>query len=133
MYDVMIANKGEVFTNKEDVIDYLCHKIRTIANIDREMCIAINSDDYILNIWIVDANKSVLLFYNPLDSHEDCKISCSGNKEEMSSPRFELQDNGNSLNGCNAYNLISIEQAVEEIQSVINNGCVSTSGKWYAW
>lgn len=132
MYKVIVENQCIESTSKQGIMDSLYKSMQTITNRRKEVCITMDLESCVLNVWVVGSDK-LLLFYKPLDINEDYKISCSRKIEDVNSDTFELQDNGHGLNWCSKYNLISMEQAIKEIERIVNNGDILLSDNWYSY
>ena len=132
MYRVTVENQCIESISKQGVIDSVYKSMKTIANRSKEVCITMDLESCVLDVWIVDSDK-LLLFYNPLDVNQDYKISCSCKIEDMDSNTFVLKDNGHYLDGCSKYNLISMERAIKEIESIVNNRNILCSDNWYSY
>lgn len=132
MYRVTVENQCIESISKQGVMASLYKSMQATTNSSKEVCITMDLESCVLDVWRVDSDKFVL-FYNPLDINEDYKISCSRKIEDMDSDTFELQDNSHRLNGCSKYNLISMEQAIKEIGRIVNNGDILLSDNWYSY
>lgn len=132
MYKVRVKDKNITFISKQDTINYLYAHIQKIDEISKAVCMGMHTKEYTLYIWLVGIDK-ILLFFNPIDEREDCKISCSRKIEDINSPTFELKDENYALSGCSKYNLLSIEQAMKEIVYIMDSKDKVLTGNWYTW
>ena len=60
MYRVTVENQCIESISKQGVIDSVYKSMKTIANRSKEVCITMDLESCVLDIWIVDSDKLLL-------------------------------------------------------------------------
>lgn len=94
----------------------IIRKLRQHSKDQKAACIKIVTSLYNLDLWLLPIKNRAFLFFEPIGEKKECKGS---NQEDIS--KF------------NNYNLISIEDAIRNIEYILTNNYPSSEQQWHCY